>query len=547
VTAVLECEVCIVGSGAGGGVMAEQLSGAGIKVVVLERGREFSTSDFLAQDELTNVLRQDFFLKGYRETQRETAAERAVPGKYSLMAHTVGGSTVHWGSWSWRFRPDEFRVLSQEGRIPGSSTADWPFGYDEIAPFYDKAEQSLGIAGQLGANPFAAPSRSPYPNPPHVYRPASRLIERGARRLGLNPFPIPMAINSRVYQGRAKCMNSGFCSSFGCPVQAKASSLSVFIPRALATGNCRLLSEHRAVEVLLGEDGGARGVRFLDGDGREGEVRARHVILSGGSIASAQLLLQSTSSRHPNGLLNQNDQVGRNLMCHVFAMVNFEMDGPSHSALGPPGNVAVDDFHPSDAARGFRRGAVIGEAIEATPIVSALKASNYLGRSKRVWGQEFSDYLARYPRIGGLIAVGEDMPVADNRIDLDPDYRDDAGLPLPRITHCRHPNDIRLARYFEERMAEIANAGGASKTWATDYTAVKTGSGHILGTCRMGEDPETSVLNRWCRAHELANLWVVDGSCFPSSGGYNPTLTIFANAYRVADHFITQVRRREIR
>ncbi|GAB3272578.1 GMC family oxidoreductase [Parahaliea aestuarii] len=533
-----EWDVCVIGSGAGGGVMAERLSAAGMKVVVLERGRHYSPDAFLHQDELGNVIRQDFFLPDYRETQRETSADKALPGKYSLMAQTVGGGTVHWGSWSWRFRPDEFRVASTDGVVAGSSLVDWPIGYDELKPYYDLAEQTLGMSGLAGSNPFAAPGHNPYPNPAHVYRPASRLIEKGAQALDLHPFPIPMAINSRIYGGRGKCMNSGFCSSFGCPVQAKASSLAIHIPAALATGNCTLLANCQAVELVEGEGDRLRGVRYLDSEGREQLLRARQIVLSAGSIGTTQLLLQSTSSRFPRGLLNNNDQVGRNLMCHVFAMVNFEMEAPSLSALGPPGNVAVDDFHPSDSRRGFVRGGVIGEAIEATPIVSALKAGGYLRRDRRVWGRELSDYLSRYPHIGGLIMVGEDLPVADNRIDLDPDHRDSQGLPLPRITHQRHDNDIRLARYFEQRMGEIARAGGASKTWATDYTGVKTGSGHIMGTCRMGDDPETSVLNRWCRAHDISNLWVVDGSCFPTSGGYNPTLTIYANAYRVADHFV---------
>ncbi|WP_116364100.1 GMC family oxidoreductase [Parahaliea mediterranea] len=541
-----EWDVCVIGSGAGGGVMAERLSATGMKVVVLERGRHYSPDAFMQQDELSNVIRQDFFLPDYLETQRETSSDTAVPGKYSLMAQTVGGGTVHWGSWSWRFRPDEFRVASVEGEVPDSSLADWPISYEELSPYYAQAERALGVAGHAGGNPFGAPGQAMYPNPPHVYRPASRLIEQGARRLALNPFPIPMAINSRIYGGRGKCMNSGFCSSFGCPVQAKASSLAVHIPAALATGHCTLLANCRAVELLEGEGDRLRGVRYLNEQGKEQVLQARQVVLAAGSIGTTQLLLQSTSGRFPRGLLNTNDQVGRNLMCHVFAMVNFEMDDPSHSALGPPGNVAVDDFHPSNASRGFIRGGVIGEAIEATPIVSALKAASYLGRSQRVWGHDLSDYLARYPYIGGLIMVGEDLPVASNRIDLDPEHRDSQGLAVARITHRRHDNDIRLARYFEKRMADIAEAGGARRTWATDYTGVKTGSGHIMGTCRMGNDPQTSVLNRWCRAHEVKNLWVVDGSCFPTSGGYNPTLTIYANAYRVADHFIALNSRGEL-
>lgn len=527
--------------------MAAELSAAGMETVVLERGPERTSGEFMAQNELTNLIRRDFFTPDYCESQRAGANEQAVPGKYSLLAQTLGGSTVHWGAWSWRYRPDEMRLLSHEGPIAGANLADWPISYAELAPYYSKAEQVLGVAGRAGSNPFEAKRDNDYPNPPHVYRPASRLIEAGARALGLQPFPLPMAINSRVYGDRAKCMNGGQCAGFGCPVQAKASPLVIHLPAAVTTGRCRVITGARALEVTLNKQGRARGVRYLTRDGVETEIHARQVIVAGGSIASAQLLQMSRSTSFPKGLANNNDQVGRNLMCHVFSLVNFEMEGNSNSAIGPPGNIAVDDYHPSDPNRGFHRGAVIGEAMESTPIVSALKAGNYLGSKQRAWGKPLSDYLSRFPRIGGLMAIGEDLPVADNRVDLDPTHRDAADIPLPRITHTWHDNDLRLARYFENRMIEIAQAGGAVKTWTTDCTQIKTGSGHIMGTCRMGNDPETSVLDRWCRTHEVDNLWVVDGSFFPTSGGYNPTLTIFANAYRVAAHFIEQAKRLDLR
>lgn len=526
--------------------MASELAAAGINVVVLERGSEKNAADFMQQDELTNILRQDFFSPGYQETQRANNEEKAVPGKYSLLAQTLGGSTVHWAAWSWRFRPDEMRVLSHEGHIPGANVADWPIDYAELAPYYSRAEIALGVSGTAGSNPFEGKRDNAYPNPAHVYRASSRLIGRGAEKLGLSPFPTPMAINSRAYGNRAKCMNGGQCSGYGCPVQAKASPLFIHLPAALATGRCKIITGARAQEITLHPNGKARGIVYRDTAGSEHEIQARHIIVSGGSIGSAQLLLSSTSNRFGNGLSNTNDQVGRNLMCHVFSLVNFEMEEKSNNTIGPPGNIAIDDYHPSDAKRGFRRGAVIGEAIEPAPIVSAMKSTNYL-QGKRDWGQPLSDYLSRFEHISGLIAVGEDLPIASNRIDLDPDHKDEFGIPLPRITHTRHDNDIKLARFFEQRMADIATSGGAIKTWATDYTAVKTGSGHIMGTCRMGNDPETSVLNRWCQSHEVDNLWVVDGSFMPTSGGYNPTLTIFANAYRVADHFIAQAKRLDIR
>jgi len=218
------------------------------------------------------------------------------------------------------------------------------------------------------------------------------------------------------------------------------------------------------------------------------------------------------------------------------------MSEPSLAQFGPPGNVAVDDHHPSDAARGFVGGAAICEAINPLPIVHATKFADYL-HGQRSWGEGLSHYLERYPYCCGMIAIGEDLAQASNRVDLDPVHRDADGVALPRITLARHPNDLALARFMEERMREIADAGGALKTFATEYASAGTGSGHIMGTCRMGTDPRVSVIDRWCRSHEVPNLWVVDGSFFPSSGGYNATLTIVANAYRVAAHFVAEARR----
>ena len=195
--------------------------------------------------------------------------------------------------------------------------------------------------------------------------------------------------------------------------------------------------------------------------------------------------------------------------------------------------VSIDDFHPSDSARGFIRGAVVSEAAEPGPLWAAYKAPEYLGRSTGAWGKPLKDYLRRYPYLGSLISIGEDLPQLENRVDLDPEHVDDLGIPLPRITHRSHPNDLALAKYFEQRMAEIALAAGAVRAYTFDFTRAKAGSGHMMGTCRMGNDPATSVVDRDCRSHEVPNLYIPDGSCFPTSSGYNPTLTIFANAERV--------------
>jgi choline dehydrogenase-like flavoprotein len=276
----------------------------------------------------------------------------------------------------------------------------------------------------------------------------------------------------------------------------------------------------------------------LDRQGRQQEVRARQFVLAGGSLGSAHLLLLSRSGRFPEGLANRNGLVGRHLMYHVLPAVYYRHEVVTRGWLGPLAGQAIDDLHASDPARGFVRGAVVTEAYPATPVVYASGAGSS-------WGVELKDYLRQFPRVHGLIAIGEDMPVAGNRVDLDPTHRDEHGLPLWRITHSYHPNDLKLKAYYEQRMTEIAQAAGAEHSWVVDMTQGSTG--HLMGTCRMGEDPETSVLDRWCRSHDVDNLWVVDGSCFPTSGGYNPTLTIVANAYRVADHFVREARRLNLR
>lgn len=544
-TGAASADVCVIGTGAAGGVWIEACARAGLEVVALERGPELGPAEFVRHDEWSNTHRGVGFAPNWRDTLRESEGEVARLGRSSMLAQCVGGGTAHWGAQSWRFREDEFRLLSTEGPVEGANLADWPIDYAELEPWYARAEQRLGLAGRAGANPFEPPRQRGYPNPPHPPRRATLALERGAKALGLHPFPTPLAINSRPWDGRGTCLNGGQCSNFGCPTQAKASTLSIHVPAARATGRLDLRSLTRAVELVVGADGRVCAARTLGADGREGEVRAKHFVLAAGTLATPHLLLSSRSARFPGGLANGSDLVGRNLMFHIFSYVGFELQEPSMGALGPAGMVSIDDFHASDPKRGFRRGGVISEAAEPGPLWAAYKAPDYLGRKTGVWGRPLKDYLRRYSRLGAMISIGEDLARFENRIDLDPDHVDDDGIPLPRITHRAHPNDLALARGLERSMIEIARAAGAEKVFAYDFTRAKGGTGHLLGTCRMGDDPEKSVVDRDGRSHEVPNLYIPDGSCFPSAGGYNPTLTIFANAERMAARFLERLGRGE--
>jgi choline dehydrogenase-like flavoprotein len=372
------------------------------------------------------------------------------------------------------------------------------------------------------------------------------------RKVGYRPFPTPVAINSRPYGGRPECAYGGACLGYGCQIHAKATTLSVCIPRALATGKLDLRPNATAREITMGKDGRARSVRYLDEQGREHEVFARNVVVSGNAIGTPHLLLMSANGAFPQGLANSSGLVGRNLTLHHIAAIGFTIDEPARSYTGLHSHIAFDDLHASDAKRGFIRGGVIAEANSAVNQPLSFALFTHQGYPKRSWGPELKDYLRKFPRAVGMAAVLEDLPMEVNQIDLDATVKDRHGLPAPRITHRQHPNDFAMNRWFTQRMFEVADAAGAIDKWDAEVFSLPNensamkGFMHFHGTCRMGDDPQKSVVDRWCRSHDVENLWIVDGSPFPTSGGYNPTLTILANSYRVADHFVGEAKRQNV-
>ncbi len=546
-----EFDVCVIGTGAGGGVMIQELTAAGFRVVALQRGPYLKPSDF-HDDELKTLIRDQVFSADQVETYRYDQNSPTETGRFNYMANCVGGTMTHWAAWSWRFRPDEFRVLSTEGPVAGASLADWPITYEEIEPYYERAEWEFGVSGDAAGNPFGAPRKKGYPNPPHPGRMSSDRVAKALRKLGHHPFPTPVAINSRPRDGRPECAYGGSCLGYGCPIGAKATTLSICIPKALATGNLDLRPNTTAREITMGGDGRARSVKYLDDAGNEHEVFARNIVVSGNAVGTPQLLLMSKSGRFPQGLANTSGFVGRCLTLHHVAAVVFTIDELSRASTGLHSHVAFDDFHASDAKRGFIRGGVIGEANSPVnqPLMFAL--TSHMGCGKRGWGSDLKKYLRDFPRSVGLAAILEDLPMEDNRIDLDPTVVDRHGLPAPRITHRQHANDFAMNRWFTSHMMDVADAAGAIEKWDAEFYSLPNeksamkGFMHFHGTCRMGDDPTRSVVDRWCRSHDVKNLWMVDGSVFPTSGGYNPTLTILANAYRVADHFVREAKRQNI-
>ena len=321
------------------------------------------------------------------------------------------------------------------------------------------------------------------------------------------------------------------------------------LPKAQRTGLLNLRPDSLAFEISLGRDGRARSVRYINQSTREElEVSARHVFVCGNAIGTPHLLLMSKSGSFPDGLANSSGLVGRNLMLHLFTEASFIFDEGSRSFTGLASHAAIDDLHASDPSRGFIRGGVIaGENFAVKqPLLHALWGGSTYPGSDRTWGAGFKDYLRKFSRTASVLLVGEDLPMEANRVDPYPDVTDEWGLPVPRMTHRQQPNDVAMSRWYGDRMLEIGDAAGAVDTWislrVTDEEPRK-GSSHLHGTCRMGDDPARSVVDRWCRSHDVPNLWIADASVFPTSGGYNPTLTILANAYRVADYFVTEAKK----
>lgn len=526
--------VCIIGAGASGAAAAKVLTARGIKVVALERG-PWRRKESFGGDELgvvnRNNLRPDPILSP--RTFRQSPGEQAHVEEFSSVPQMVGGGTVHWQGWLPRFTPQDFRFRSMVGDLEGASLADWPISYEDLEPFYTKVEWAFGVSGRSGANHYEGPRSRGYPSPP---MPMSRYAEKfhiGARKLGWNTFPTPQAALSQPYDGRPATVITAFAQQFGDPTGTRSSALNVFVPQALATGLYDLRADSYVREFRTDASGNIVSALYEDADGDLFEQEADVFVLACGAVESARLLLMSKSGRSPGGLANSNDLVGRNVTFHEYSGSVGIFDDPIYAWAGG-GYVSASSFEFYDHSddRDFVGGGIMSAAGVGIPLPInwALPGRPSWGiDAKRVDRQFFNHSMA----VGMVL---HDMPQHDNRVDLDDTVTDAWGLPVARITARRHPNDTAQGNFLVDRGAEILEAAGSRQIDRLYIDRITGNCDHQHGTTRMGDDPETSVLNRWCQSHEVGNLFVVDGSSFPTSTGANPTLTIMANAWRVAEH-----------
>jgi choline dehydrogenase-like flavoprotein len=527
-------DVCIIGAGASGAAAAKVLTERGLRVVALERG-PWRTKETFGGDELANINRYNLWpdpLLNPR-TVRDSASGETRTELFCPVPQMVGGGTVHWQGWLPRFTENDFRLRSIVGDLPGTTLADWPITYDELEPYYTQVEWAFGVSGAAGANKYESWRSKGYPCPPMPQSRYAQKFHQGCDKLGWNSFPTPQAALSQPYNGRPATVISAFAQQHGDPTGTRSSALNVFVPDAVATGRYDLRPDCYVREITVDSRGAAKGAVYQDATGTTYEQEADVVILACGAVETARLLLLSKSAQFPNGLANGSDLVGRNVTFHEYSAAVGTFDDPIYAWAGG-GYVSASsfEFYEHDDNRGFVSGGHMAVAGVGIPL-----PINWSLPNRPAWGAGVKQMDREYFNHSLAAAmVVHDMPQHDNRVALDEEVKDAWGLPVAQITLTPHQNDLAMGRFLIDRSAEILEAAGATSVQKVYIDRITGNCSHQHGTTRMGNDPDTSVLDRWCRSHEVANLYVVDGSPFPTGTGANPTLTIMANAWRVAEH-----------
>lgn len=510
-----EATVVIIGSGAGGGTLAYELTQQGIECVVLEAGPYLRNEDYMNLE--WEAFNQMAWLD-LRTTSGSWRIAKDFPNLPAWIVKAVGGTTTHWSGATPRFKPHEFKARSTYGRLEGASLLDWPIGLDDLAPYYDRAEKAMGSTHRHGRPPL--PANNNY-----------KVLANGADRVGYKWFATgPYATNAEPYDGRPGSIQDGF-NFQGDKNKSKWSTMVREIPRAIDSGLCELRPESHVVQITHGKDGRADGVLYYDADGALQRQAASVVCVAGNSIETARLLLMSASSMFPDGLANSSGEVGRNYMRHMTGSVYAQFEQPVRMYRGETmaGLVADESVH--DTSRGFAGGYYI-ETISLGPAFLATFVD------PGAWGKDLTRWLDGYENTAGCWLVGEDMPQSSNRITLNTTVKDQYGMPVPHVHFDDHPNDVAMRHHAYQAGENIYRAVGATATHRTPPYP----STHNLGTCRMSDRPEDGVVDKWGRAHDVPNLFVSDGSVFTTGGAANPTLTIVALAIRQADYLAEQLR-----
>jgi choline dehydrogenase-like flavoprotein len=534
----------VIGAGAAGGIVAKQLATAGLSVVLLERGKWYTAAD-CRKDDLRNqrtcVLGNAFGPpeegnpRVWVDPKGVARIVRSNEGSYQNNAACVGGGTLSYGAQAWRYLPQDFRMKSTYGAPQGSSLEDWPISYDELEPFYEQAEYEIGVSGDYSGTPFHGPRKRDLPMPPLPPNKEWGILEPAARRLGLHPFHIPMARNSVPYNGRGPCMRCRWCVGFACEVDAKNGSQNTVIPIALNTGNCELRTECMVKEVQMDDRGRATGVSYFDAGGKLQQQPADLVVVSACAIESARLLLNSKSRLHPNGLGNRYDQVGRNLQGHHYTGAVGFFDFETYDDVGPGASIAVSDYN--HGTPGLTGGGMLANEFIRLPI----HMTDRMPPGTPRWGLAHKQAMRHWHK-RSIVIMGptQQIPTAAGRVTVDPGVLDKFGMPVARFEGNVHPHTFDIGEVQSKRAeAWLKEAGAVSTSLMSWRPELVSASQHQAGTCRMGDDPHGSVVNKHCQIHDVDNVFVIDGSVHVTNGGFNPVLTIMAVAYYASNALVS--------
>lgn len=557
-------DVVVVGAGASGAIIASELAQAGASVVLLDKGPRYSDEDFrLKHDEVRYYARGaiiphmktdpltwrwdstgDAELLPWVDGPLGTANPLHLPPSLG-----TGGGSIHWGGACWRFRETEFRMLSTiterlgaDALPEGHTLVDWPIGYDELEPYYDRVEWELGISGsgsnivgtsEVGDNPWEPWRRRDYPMAPLRQGPADQSFADACGRLGYHPFRTAAAIASEPFKGRSGCTYCGFCHGYPCHVNAKTSTHVASLPAGLASGNLEIRDYCRAYRVNRTNDGKrVTGVSYFDPQGRSVDVEADQVVLACYALENARMMLASG--------INGTGQVGKHLMTHAFGFFMGLTEDWSNPFMGPlVASTAIEDFsgelvHDHDPS-----------VLWGAPIISwpgdyqPIEIAHAMPADAPRWGAGFRDWMAEnFRRIFAMYSQTANIPTHETYVDLDPRRVDEYGQPALRMTHGWGEADQRGVEFLLTVKRKIAREMKLTTWWEETTSPDYHLSTHEVGTHRMGDDPATSVVDRFGRSHECGNLFVVGGGQFPSYHGYNPTQTIQALAYLTVDHML---------
>ena len=536
-------DVILIGAGAGGGVAACVLSEAGKRVLVLERGRDLSFDD-IHHDHLRS---QRMSLYGHnagpsdehpRVAEDDKSTYTALPwqGGYSNNAACVGGGTRVYGAQAWRFMAQDFRMASHYGVPDGSSLADWPLSYADLAPFYERIENELGVCGDGARMTGHTQRRADYPMPPLSPTVKTRFLQGGADKLNWPTFPVPLAINSVPYGGRGACIRCTECVGFACPTAAKAGAHNTFLPRAMRAG-ATLITGAMVARIECDSGGKAIGVEWLQREGENWQrvtTRARIILCASGAIETARLLLNSATPQEPNGLGNAHDNVGRNLQGHLYAGAWGVSEERVNNNEGPGVSISTNRW--SHDNPGIIGGGMLADDFLKPPIEFWRSA---LPPEVSRWGLENKKWMRdNYQRTLQVAGPIQEIPNPAARVRIDPKVRDAWGIPVAHLSGVVHAASVEAADFLRHRAEEWLRASGCHRVWSYAPGAYLSGGQHQAGTCRMSERARDGVCDKFGRVHGHDNVFLVDGSVHVTNGGFNPFLTIMSLSARCAENIV---------